>query len=968
MIDVMKKSNCTPMHGITSKRSVFQPLYRFLILFCFASSSLTGQTWLYTYPGTGTGFDIVEATNGDVLTMGFINGGSNTGVTRINPEGDMVWQLDFPSAVSTWAPAIINTPDGNYVAAYQDSVLVDNQLNDGVVLQKFDDAGNSIWEVAHAHPTRNIGNIRSLTQSNDGGFLLAGIFGDSYDAYLLKIDADGALEWMQEYPGLWLIRAIQLENGDLIFSGNSNTSGAYFATMYRTDSAGNIIWTKTFGEADINNFGATVMETNDNQIAYLLFQGDVDSISLIKMDTAGEELWSTSYYTGMAVAEGSSKLLFQDDSGTYSIANLRGFSPGGTPIVQIDENGTLLSSNIVTGINNFIAAITPLSGGGYAFSGSRWIQGQGAQLVVGRTNAQGLIPYGTVQGNVFHDENASCAWEMDEPSLSQWVVTATDMVNQNTYSASTDSLGNYELPLFEGDYEVTLIPPVPLWQVCPDSAVQVINVDPEGNAPGPYQADFPVEVLIECPVLSVDISIPFLRRCFDNTYTVNYCNIGTETATEVYIEVVLDDFMAFDAASIAYENQMDTLLLFQIGEVGIGECGQFTITANIDCDSTFLGQTHCSSATIYPHDFCLPFEGDWDMSSIELDGYCENDSVYFEITNTGTGNMAAPLDYVIVIDEVIMFNGDFQLASSETRTVAIEATGETYRLEAEQAPNHPESTEVSFTLDGCPEFGVAGFVNSFPLNDFLGYEDIDCQPNNGAYDPNDKKAFPRGYGATHAIERNTEIEYLVRFQNTGTDTAFQVVVRDSLSGHLDLNTFRMGVSSHPCVWSIDQNILKVVFNDIMLPDSNVNEAASHGFFKFSIWPKATVEYGTVIENTAGIYFDFNAPIITNTVFHTVDTNFVLIDGLTLDREVDPNVSIKVFPNPLKTEGHFALGDQYYQSLKLEVYNSMGQLVKQQPGSGNHLIMPAAGLSKGLYFFRLYGDGKILGTGQLVLVE
>ena len=65
-----------------------------------------------------------------------------------------------------------------------------------------------------------------------------------------------------------------------------------------------------------------------------------------------------------------------------------------------------------------------------------------------------------------------------------------------------------------------------------------------------------------------------------------------------------------------------------------------------------------------------------------------------------------------------------------------------------------------------------------------------------------------------------------------------------------------------------------IFNNIQLPDSNVNEPASHGFVKFKINQRANNPLGTVIENKAGIYFDFNEAVITNSTHHVLGENFV----------------------------------------------------------------------------------------------
>ena len=145
---------------------------------------------------------------------------------------------------------------------------------------------------------------------------------------------------------------------------------------------------------------------------------------------------------------------------------------------------------------------------------------------------------------------------------------------------------------------------------------------------------------------------------------------------------------------------------------------------------------------------------------------------------------------------------------------------------------------------------------------------------NCAYDPNDKQVYPRrsenplfGTNLTLFDER---LEYTIRFQNTGTDTAFNIVIRDTLSVDLDWATFLPGSASHPFEATLhDDGLLEFHFRDIMLPDSNINEPGSHGYVNFIILTKPGLDENTVIENEAGIYFDFNPPIVTNTVSSTM---------------------------------------------------------------------------------------------------
>ncbi|MBL7951583.1 MAG: T9SS type A sorting domain-containing protein [Flavobacteriales bacterium] len=135
----------------------------------------------------------------------------------------------------------------------------------------------------------------------------------------------------------------------------------------------------------------------------------------------------------------------------------------------------------------------------------------------------------------------------------------------------------------------------------------------------------------------------------------------------------------------------------------------------------------------------------------------------------------------------------------------------------------------------------------------------------GSYDPNDKLAFTstRASDALYFIDGDEWVDYTIRFQNTGTDTAFTVVVTDTLDGTLDPGSLLVGAASHPFTWELAYgNVLRFTFADILLPDSNVNEPLSHGQLTFRIAPKTPLLPGTEVRNTANIFFDFNPPIIT----------------------------------------------------------------------------------------------------------
>ncbi|MCI0594962.1 MAG: hypothetical protein L0Z48_00275, partial [candidate division Zixibacteria bacterium] len=180
---------------------------------------------------------------------------------------------------------------------------------------------------------------------------------------------------------------------------------------------------------------------------------------------------------------------------------------------------------------------------------------------------------------------------------------------------------------------------------------------------------------------------------------------------------------------------------------------------------------------------------------------------------------------------------------------------------AQVPPSTPLGTFLTSSVEIQP---VAGDVSSF--NNF----DSETQVVTGSFDPNDKLVTPEGVGPNNLISRGDVLTYQIRFQNTGTDTAFTVVVRDLLDADLDLSTVEVGASSHPFSFTIvEPRELVWTFNNIQLPDSNVNEPLSQGFLKFTVKSNSNVQTGAVISNTASIFFDFNDPVVTNTVVNQI---------------------------------------------------------------------------------------------------
>jgi uncharacterized repeat protein (TIGR01451 family) len=142
----------------------------------------------------------------------------------------------------------------------------------------------------------------------------------------------------------------------------------------------------------------------------------------------------------------------------------------------------------------------------------------------------------------------------------------------------------------------------------------------------------------------------------------------------------------------------------------------------------------------------------------------------------------------------------------------------------------------------------------------------------GSFDPNDIQATESL--TTVQVAQSKPIKYIIRFENTGTDTAFNVVIKDQLSNLLNKNSIELISSSHSCKISVKGSIVSFTFNKINLPDSNKNKIACHGFVAFYIKPVSTVSAGVDINNSAAIYFDYNKAVLTNTALTKIKNPFI----------------------------------------------------------------------------------------------
>jgi len=218
-----------------------------------------------------------------------------------------------------------------------------------------------------------------------------------------------------------------------------------------------------------------------------------------------------------------------------------------------------------------------------------------------------------------------------------------------------------------------------------------------------------------------------------------------------------------------------------------------------------------------------------------------------------------------------------------------------------------------------------------------------------SHDPNMKEVYPvnvlPGYDGYFT--------YTIHFQNTGTAPANNIFLIDTLSNNFDLETFKVTNYSHNNIASLTGKVLTFRFPNIMLPDSSTDEPGSKGFVQYKIKPKGSLTAGTQIKNTAYIYFDYNAPIATNTTINE-------FSPLSIEDHPDA-FQMSVYPNPVLDYATLIFTTTKAQQIQLRILDMLGQeslLLNQNVDAGtNNIQINTRTLAKGFYILSVRDESN-----------
>lgn len=835
------------------------------------------------------------------------------------------------------------TIDGGYiVAGYSYSNDGDVSSNIGgsdVWVAKLDASGSIQWEQNYGGSYADMAH--AIQQTSDGGYIIVGqtLSTDSnvtghnglWDVWLLKLTATGSIQWAECFGGSshdvgWSVD--ETIDGGYIVAGETESNDGDVAGHHgnpdgwviKVDGNGNLQWQRCLGGASWD-YAYSVQQTADT--GYIVacatgsWDGDVSNhigavhnndYWLVKLDLMGNIEWEKCY--GGSEHESPSSIQQTLDGG-YIMA------------------GSSKSTDYDVTINY----------GNY----DMWV------LKVSDT---GRIEWETSLGG---SEYEGCT-----------VVRQTDdggyIIGGQTYSDDHDVTVNY------GYYDCWMVKLSSAgqkeWQQSFGGSDDDLIFDLHETAPGHY--------IIAAGTQSNDTNV-----------------IGNHGSSDIWIVKVEHHFNAVtgkvyfdfnkngiqDPGDLAlknhkvYESIIDRVTFTNdqgeynlvIPDTGNFSVGAYNINSYASVPNNYMGHFD-TFAQIEPlKDFAFQPETTIDdlrviISPINLFRPGRLSTYYIHYYNVGTTVMNN-VDVVFDPDGYVKYDTSFTLPTFITTdsvvwTIPILSPFQSGRIivKVEVDPGTMAGTIINsvakifpIASDGHPEDNIANWE----------VESV------ASHDPNDIMVSRDSLLFDEVLD-SPYLDYLIRFQNTGNDTAFDVKVLNAWPAGVDFATFEFVESSHPVQlrFENDKNILWFEFANILLPDSNVNEQLSHGFIRYRTRSDSTLMIGDSVKNSVAIFFDYNAPVWTNTAV----TEVVMPVGI---EPTQVNPSVFLYPNPVTNSILYFVNPFVGEDRVLvRIYDLIGHCVYQEYQSGVYLKskVDVSDLPDGLFVIAVAAGDTTYQTG------
>ncbi|BCD63155.1 hypothetical protein NitYY0826_C2052 [Nitratiruptor sp. YY08-26] len=384
-------------------------LILFWVLFLSTSSVFAQEQWAKAFGGSGedVAYSIQQTDDGGyILTGGTLSFGAQNAdawVLKLDSNGNVEWQKRYGESNWDHANSVQQTDDRGYIIAGRTNSF-GGGIRDAWVI-KLDRNGNVEWQKTYGESNQD--EAYSVQQTDDGGYIVAGetnSFGGSTDAWVIKLDRNGNVEWQKTYGG---------SEDDIVYSIQQTSDRGYIVVGYtysfgivgnddiwviKLDERGNVQWQKIF-YGNGGDRAYSVKQTSDN--GYIVV-GETYSFGaqnadawVLKLDSNGNVEWQKRY--GGSGDDRAHSVQQTSDNG-YIVAGGTNSFGGGTDawVIKLNENGNIVWQKRYGGSSDDRAhSIQQTSNRGYVLTGGTLSFGAGggsSDVLVLKLDLNGNIP------------------------------------------------------------------------------------------------------------------------------------------------------------------------------------------------------------------------------------------------------------------------------------------------------------------------------------------------------------------------------------------------------------------------------------------------------------------------------------------------------------------------------------------------------------------------------------------------
>lgn len=855
------------------------------------------------------------------------------------------WQQCFGGTLDDISYDLKQMPDGGYVMVgttfSQNGDVSGNHGQTDIWLARTDAFGNLLWQKCLGGTLEEFGNSVQLT--TDGGFIICGSAeSNNFDAslnhglkdlWLVKTDSLGNIEWQKSYGGTnneTGNKVILTNDGGYAVAGktgssnNGDVSGYHASTdfwLLKTDSIGTLLWQKCLGGSDYEE-AFDLIQTIDSGfiISGYTMSSDFDVTDtilqtdgwMVKTDSVGNILWN--HTLGGYGYHELSQMIATSDGGYMMIGN---------KISQFLNSAPFYEFYVVKTNSIGITEWSKTYGGNkddYGFSLLELADGN--FMIGGFTKSTD----GDAIGNLFNNNRSA------------WLIKINNVgtiIYQQTFGGSSDD--DITSVILNGEGGITIL-----------GTTYSIDGDVDGN-----------HGLRDMWLVKLTEQYNLINgKLFFDSNLNNIQDIGESGISNVKVNELNTGRFDFTDISGNYSLIVTDTGNFEISPDQINFCNNFPVLHTAYFDS--------SAVTDTLNDFALQPTGNFNdlcVSITPVGNFRSGMNGYYVINYKNYGTTTLSPTIIFYPDPNLTFVSSSPAPSSIAPDSIVWVAGSLTPFQ--------EGT-ILIKVDIMQGLIIGTLINSSAfINPVVNDVNPGCNQSyweifiTGSYDPNDI-LVSRDTLFTSELITPDYLDYIIRFQNTGNDTAFTVKVVNKISTDLDLSSFQIVGSSHnmnPAFIGNDRK-MEFIFSDILLPDSSVNEADSHGFVRYRIKPTTTLVAGDTIKNQADIYFDFNMPVLTN----IATTEIVMPVGVS--ETIQYFINIKVYPNPANDNMHLEIMGVSNQYIEVSMYTIFGQLIEniykgRVHGDKMELSKDLKNVSNGIYFIKIASQA---GEANLKLIK